>query len=92
MLCPKLPFCLFFNKKISNMPRYIEMLKNTFCKGDHHNCARWQVAEKFPEKKVPEDLLPNDIEYGNKLLNQHDLKQDMNTANAKDVEAHTSDE
>jgi hypothetical protein len=57
--CPNLAKCPFFNDKLANKPATAEMMKKSFCKGDHVACARWIVCQKLGGPQVPGDLFPS---------------------------------
>ena len=57
--CVCLEQCPFFHDKMENMPSMAEMLKQRYCKGDWHECARHQIFEEFGVEAVPGNLFPN---------------------------------
>jgi len=63
--CERLPSCPFF-QKLAFLPRTAEALVQTYCRGDHKQCARYRVmsAGVFP----PEDLFPNESERALRIL------------------------
>lgn len=64
--CEKLQTCPFFNGRISTMPAVINLMKQSYCRGEKVQCARYQVSSSG--KPVPADLLPNDVEQARRLI------------------------
>lgn len=66
--CEKLHKCPFFGDRMANMPTVAELMKQTYCRGDSSQCARFKVATAGLE--VPLDLYPNDLERAMRLLHR----------------------
>ncbi|GAB4280522.1 MAG: hypothetical protein Kow0056_15030 [Coriobacteriia bacterium] len=58
MACELLEGCIFFNDKMANMPSMADLLKERYCKGDFHACARYRVYAEVGRENVPADLFP----------------------------------
>ena len=55
--CEKLEKCPFFTDKMVAMPSVTTLMKQTYCRGDKKQCARYVVSSAgIP---VPPDLFPN---------------------------------
>lgn len=58
--CESLPHCHFFNnRQICETPGLVDLLKARFCHGDNSECARYIIAQRLGEEKVPKDLFPS---------------------------------
>jgi hypothetical protein len=68
--CECLGGCIFFNDKMSNKPGTSEIMKQRYCRGDNHNCARHMVLEKLGKPRVPLDLFPGDIDRARQMIAQ----------------------
>ena len=68
MDCECLNGCLFFNNKMGTIPRTLELFKNSLCRGDSSQCARYMIFTALGKDKVPADLWPNDVERARTLL------------------------
>jgi hypothetical protein len=67
--CEKLATCPFFSDRMASMPSVAGLMKQTFCRGDKTQCARYQVASAgLP---VPPDLYPQDIARAQQILRGH---------------------
>jgi hypothetical protein len=66
--CELLSGCIFFNDKMANMPATAELMKNSYCRGDSSQCARYMIYKKLGRAKVPQDLSPGDVARANKIL------------------------
>lgn len=64
--CEKLVKCPFFGDKMANMPAAAGLLKETYCRGDKTQCARYQVSSAG--LAVPPDLFPNDCDRAQQIL------------------------
>ena len=53
------------------MPTVAEMMKDRYCYGDKHQCARVQVAREVGGHHVPPDLAPNEDERGRGIIQRH---------------------
>lgn len=68
MSCELLETCIFFNDKMSFMPKTAEMLKQKYCKDAHHSCARYMVFSALGRPKVPADLYPDETEKARRII------------------------
>ncbi len=68
--CPRLAKCIFFNDKMAQMPALANMYKQSYCRCDFEDCARFVVAARLGPEKVPVNLYPNDREGAQKLIVQ----------------------
>ena len=61
--CPKSAVCAYFGKRSKYAVSDGDYTKTsgTFCNGDHHKCALFQVMDKLGFLKVPADLRPPDV-------------------------------
>ncbi len=66
--CALLPTCLFFNEKMKDMPSLANVMKETYCKGDNSNCARYMVFMALGREKVPSVLFPNQVEKAKEII------------------------
>jgi hypothetical protein len=66
--CPNTAKCIFFNDRMAGMPSTAELMKKSFCRGDHQACARWMVSQKLGGPSVPADLFPNQKDRAQKLI------------------------
>ncbi len=66
--CECLSTCLFFNDKMKNMPVTANIYKNSYCKKDNSNCARYIVFKALGREKVPIELFPNQLERAKEIL------------------------
>jgi len=67
--CERLEKCPFFSGQMADMPCSAELMKQTFCLGNHKTqCARYQVASAGVA--VPPDLFPHDVERARAILRQ----------------------
>jgi len=66
--CECLEGCLFFNEKMAPYPATAEKIKNSLCKGDSTECARYIVFQKFGKAQVPSDLYPDEVERAQKII------------------------
>jgi hypothetical protein len=56
--CEKLKTCPFFTDQMTSLPLSAAALKQSYCRGNKTDCARYLVAaEGIP---VPKDLFPNE--------------------------------
>jgi len=60
--------CPFFNDKMANMPTIAEMMKQDICKGDFSKCARYMVFKALVSEKVPEDLIPKQVDWVEEII------------------------
>ena len=58
MACALTEGCIFFNDKMANMPSMADLLKDRYCRGDYHACARYRVFKAVGRDNVPADLYP----------------------------------
>lgn len=67
--CRLLEQCAFFNDKMNDMPSTAKIIKTRYCwEGGNSPCARYLVFEKLGMDKVPQDLLPNQIDRMEEIL------------------------
>jgi hypothetical protein len=66
--CDKLATCLFFNDRMENMPPVASLLKQQYCYGDFHACARFRVEDKLGSTSVPASLFPEDTATANRIV------------------------
>jgi hypothetical protein len=74
--CKKIEKCPFFNDKLANMPLIVNTLKDSYCRNDFAECARFIVSEALGGEKVPIDLYPNNKNRARQILagnNHHAL-------------------
>ncbi len=64
--CERLEMCPFFMDKMQATPNIASLLKQTYCRTDKTQCARYQVIKVG--MTPPTDLLPNDSERAQKIL------------------------
>lgn len=64
--CEKLSVCPFFTDKMLNMPNVSTLMKETYCRGDKFQCARYQVSKAGIT--APLDLFPSDLRRAQKIL------------------------
>ena len=69
--CSELSNCRYFNEVLVSMPTVAEMMKDRYCYGDKHQCARVQVAREVGGHHVPPDLAPNEDERGRGIIQRH---------------------
>jgi hypothetical protein len=68
MDCECLALCPFFAGRMKNMPTTAELLKQQFCRGDWHSCARCTIVKALGRDAVPADLFPDDMERARRVL------------------------
>jgi len=66
--CECLPGCSFFNNKMQGLEAIKEMMKRRLCLGDNSQCARYMVFKALGKPRVPEDLIPNQVERAQKII------------------------
>jgi len=66
--CDKLATCLFFSDRLEDMPEVAALLKEQYCHGDFHACARFRVEEKLGSTSVPASLLPEDATTADRIV------------------------
>lgn len=64
--CEKISKCPFFNDRMANIPANAAQMKQTYCRGDKTNCARYLVASQG--KPVPMDLFPDQVDRARQIL------------------------
>ena len=60
--------CPFFNDNLKDMPATASLYKDSFCKSNNSNCARYIVFQTLGKSKVPEDLFPNQLQKASELI------------------------
>ncbi len=61
--CRLLENCIFFKDKMVDMPSTAKSIKARYCwGGGSSTCARYLVSEKLGTDKVPQDLLPSQMD------------------------------
>ncbi len=68
--CPKIDGCPFFHEKLANMPIVADSLKDSYCRDDYTECARFIVSEKLGKACVPIDLYPNHNNRAQRILDK----------------------
>lgn len=69
--CSLLDRCIFFKDNMSDMPSTATILKAKYCsEGGSSSCARYLVFEKLGMEKVPQDLLPSQIDRMEEILDE----------------------
>jgi len=68
--CILLEQCAFFKEKMTDMPSTARIMKMKYCtdEGGSASCARYLIFEKLGQDKVPQDLLPSEIEKMEEIL------------------------
>lgn len=71
--CDKYNECTYINSDLAkDMGVFLDALKVKYCHGDYKKCARYILGKKIGYDKVPQTLLPAEleeaIEIANKLL------------------------
>lgn len=66
--CEKLAMCPFFTDRMKALPNVAALMKDTYCKGDKQQCARYQVSKTGIA--APPDLFPNDLDYAKRILGE----------------------
>ena len=66
--CDKLATCLFFHDRLEDMPSDAALLKQQYCKGDFHACARYRVEDKLGSTSVPASLFPEDTAAADRIV------------------------
>lgn len=68
--CSLLDQCIFFKDNMSDMPSTANILKAKYCSEGSSSCARYLVFEKLGMDKVPQDLLPSEIDRMEEILDE----------------------
>lgn len=58
--CELIDTCPFFNDKLANKPDEVEDMKETYCKNNNLNCARYMVFNSVGKDNMPENLYPDE--------------------------------
>jgi hypothetical protein len=64
--CEKLLMCPFFTDKMTSMSSVTNLMKQTYCRGDKTECARYQRS--MVGIAPPLDLFPNDHDRAKEIL------------------------
>jgi len=66
--CENLCGCPFFNDAIPHMPITAQYLKNIYCIGSPHTCARYIVCKALGKEHVPLNLFPEDLSSAERII------------------------
>jgi hypothetical protein len=58
------------------MPASSGYLKDTYCKKDHSQCARYYVYQNTKGEGVPSDLFPHDMDRTGKIIKEYKYYQE----------------
>lgn len=67
-VCERLEQCIFFSRKMKDMPAEADQLKEKYCLHDNSHCARYLILKELGKEKVPYDLFPNQRRRALKIL------------------------
>ena len=66
--CELLTSCPFFNNAMKGMDATAEVMKQTMCRKDNSQCARFLVYKELGREKVPSDLFPRQMDRAKRLV------------------------
>jgi hypothetical protein len=66
--CERVPGCIFFHDRMTDLPFAAEVLKQKFCLGSNIDCARHMIFDALGKEYVPTDLYPNDVSRAERIL------------------------
>jgi hypothetical protein len=69
--CELIPKCPFFNGKMREMPAIVVMYKESYCKTDNSQCARYMVITALGKEKVAATLYPNMTHTAETIIAEH---------------------
>ncbi|MDA3937440.1 MAG: hypothetical protein PF636_11425 [Actinomycetota bacterium] len=61
-ICKYMNDCQFFGPEVGYSPEMYEHLRQGFCLGDSHECARLKAVRMIGPECIPDDLLPTETE------------------------------
>lgn len=67
-VCEFADSCPFFNDSLGGMPTTATKVKERYCYGSKHDCARYMVFSALGGGKVPRNLAPSDVEEARHIL------------------------
>lgn len=71
LACRLLEQCIFFKDKMVDMPSTAKSIKERYCwGGGSSTCARYLVSEKLGSDKVPQDLLPGQMDRMEEIFDE----------------------
>ena len=69
--CRLLEQCIFFKDKMVDMPSTAKIIKERYCwGGGSSTCARYLVSERLGSDKVPQDLLPSQMDRMEEIFDE----------------------
>ena len=69
--CSLLEQCIFFKDKMVDMPSTARSIKERYCMGSGNSaCARYLVSERLGSHRVPQDLLPSEMDRMEEIFDE----------------------
>lgn len=66
--CERMEKCKYFNERLKELEAVQEMWKKNYCRADKTQCARYMVLQALGLDKVPNNLVPTQIDRAKSLI------------------------
>ncbi len=68
--CTHTVTCPFFSAAVGYSPGLFEAMRDRYCLGDNSDCARFLAIEAVGRDRVPDELLPSDVDALERLMQE----------------------